>query len=86
MLTKKSTATKKKKRHLLGPGAHTRAWGREGELNCKYGLATDISEILLLREERVSDLSLFAILSVSYCLPCLIIEVTLLRNVLNFAQ
>ena len=38
------------------------------------------------REERVSDLSLFAILSVSSCLHCLIIEVTLLRNVLNFAQ
>ena len=26
------------------------------------------------REERVSDLSLFAILSLSSCLPCLIIE------------
>ena len=58
MLTKKSTVTKKKKkkkRHLLGPGAHTRAWGREGELNCKYGLATDISEILLLKSLGVHD-------------------------------
>ena len=55
ILTKKSTATKKKKRHLLGPGAHTWAWGREGELNCKYGLATDISEILLLKSLGVYD-------------------------------
>ena len=43
MLTKKNTKTKKK--HLLGPGAHTRVWGREGELNFKYSLATDFYAI-----------------------------------------
>ena len=57
MLTKRNTVTKKrkKKRHLLGPGAHNRAWGREEELNCKYGLATDITEILLLKSLGVYD-------------------------------
>ena len=60
MLTKKSTATKKRKKkrkrgtcwdlvHTLGPE------GEKGELNCKYGLATDISEILLLKSLGVYD-------------------------------
>ena len=53
MLTKKSTGTNQK--DMLGPGEHTRAWGREGELNCKYSLSTDISENLLLKPLSVYD-------------------------------
>ena len=39
-----------------------------------------------LRDESVSDLSLLAILSVRSCSDCLITEITLLRNLLNFSQ
>ena len=37
-----------------------------------------------LRDESLSDLSLLVSLLVRTCLDCLIIEVTLLRNLLNF--
>ena len=41
--------------NMLGPGAHSWAWGREGELTCKYSLATDITENSLLKPLGVDD-------------------------------
>lgn len=46
----------------------------------------DLSIDHQLRDDRVSDLSLFAILSVCACLDSLIMDVTLLRKRLNLTQ